>query len=115
MSWGEVELEDEVHLWYLALDEDPQARARFNIDRLAEHGPLLDEPFTRQLEGSLRELRFMLSGRNIRITYWIATGRRIILLTVFTKTQRREPREIARAQRALQRCITERHLEKDPT
>ena len=115
MSWGEVELEDEVHLWYLALDEDPQARARFNIDRLAEHGPLLDEPFTRQLDGPLRELRFMLSGRNIRITYWIATGRRIILLTVFTKTQRREPREIARAQRALQRCITERHLEKDPT
>ena len=115
MSWGEVELEDEVHDWYANLDEDQQARARFNIDRLAEHGPLLDEPFTRQLDGPLRELRFSLAGRNMRITYWIATGRRIVLLTVFIKTQRREPREIARAQRAYRRCIAERHLEQDPT
>ncbi len=49
MFWGEVELEDEVHSWYLELNEDDQARVRFHIDRLAEFGPLLDEPFTRQL------------------------------------------------------------------
>jgi hypothetical protein len=115
MSWGEVELEDEVRSWYLELDEDDQARVRFHVDRLAEFGPLLDEPFTRQLQGPLRELRFVLHGRNIRITYWIGTGRRIVLLTVFAKTQRREPREIARALRAYQRCIDERHLEQDPT
>lgn len=115
MSWGEVELEDEVRSWYAELDEDDQARIRFHIDRLADYGPLLDEPFTRQLQGPVRELRLMLHGRNIRITYWIATGRRIVLLTVFTKTQRREPREIARALRAYQRCIDERHLEQDPT
>jgi phage-related protein len=66
-----------------------QARVRFHIDRLVEYGPLLDEPFTRQLEGPLRELRFVLHGRNFRIAYWIATGRRIVLLTVFTKIQRR--------------------------
>ncbi len=57
----------------------------------------------------------MLRGRNIRITYWIASGRRIVLLTVFAKTQQREPREIARAVRAFQRCIAENHLEQDPT
>ena len=76
---------------------------------------LLDEPFTRQLHGPLRELRFMLHGRNIRITYLIATGRRIVFLTIYAKTNRREPREIARAMRAYQRCIDERHLEQDPT
>ena len=56
----------------------------------------------------------MLHGTHIRMTYWIATGRRIVLLTVFTKTQRREPREIARAIRAYQRCIDEQHLEQEP-
>ena len=114
MSWGTIELEDEVRDWYLALNEESQARVRFNVDRLAQNGVLLDEPFTRQLNGPLRELRFVLGGRHTRITYWISTGRRIVLLTTFTKTQRREPREIARATRAYQRCIQERHTEEEP-
>ena len=86
-----------------------QARVQFNVDRLAELGPLLDEPFTKQLDGKLRELRFHLDGRATRITYWIASGRRIVLLTVFVKAQRRERREVERAKRAFQRCIAEEH------
>ncbi|MBS1836572.1 MAG: type II toxin-antitoxin system RelE/ParE family toxin, partial [Actinobacteria bacterium] len=34
MSWGEVELEPEVRDWYLALDEEDQARVGFHLDRL---------------------------------------------------------------------------------
>ena len=109
MSWGEVELEPEVRAWYLSLDEDNQARVQFNVDRLAERGPLLDEPFTKQLDGKLRELRFYLDGRPTRVTYWIASGRRIILLTVFVKSQRRERREVERAKRAFERCLAEGH------
>jgi hypothetical protein len=60
MSWGGVELEPEVR--DLALDEEDQARVGFHVDRLAEMGPLLDEPFTKQLDGKLRELRFYLVG-----------------------------------------------------
>ena len=45
----------------------------------------------------------------MRITYWIASGRRIVLLTVFVKTRMREDREIERAWRALARCIAEEH------
>ena len=101
MSWGEVELEPEVRDWYLGLHEEAQGRASFHIDRLSELGPLLDEPHTRQLDGKLRELRFFLAGRPVRVTYWIAPGRRIILLTVFAKTQRRERAEVDRARRAL--------------
>lgn len=41
MLWGEVELEPEVRDWYLALDDDDQARVGFHIDRLAQEGPLL--------------------------------------------------------------------------
>ncbi len=109
MSWGEVELEPEVRDWYLALDEEDQARVGFHVDRLAEMGPLLDEPFTKQLDGKLRELRFYLGGRPTRIPYWIASNRRIILLTVFVKTRQRERREVDRARRAYQRCVDEQH------
>lgn len=109
MFWGEVELEPEVRDWYLALEDKQRGRVDFRIDRLAREGPLLGEPHTRQLAGKLRELRFHLLGRDTRITYWIAPGRRVILLTVFVKTKRRERREIERAMWAMQRCIAEGH------
>lgn len=113
MTWGEVELEPEVRDWYLSLDGASQARVRFNVDRLAEMGPLLDEPFTKQLHGKLRELRFYVDGRPMRLTYWIAPGRRIILLTVFAKTKRQERREVERAKRAYERCLSEEHIAKE--
>jgi hypothetical protein len=109
MSWGGVELGPEVRDWYLSLNEEDQVRVRFHIDRLADQGPLLDEPHTRQLDGKLRELRFYLRGRALRVTYWIAPGRRIILLTVFWKTKRQERGEVARARRAMEQCMREQH------
>lgn len=102
--WGDVELEDEVRDWFVALPARHQARVAWLIDLLAERGPLLDEPHTRQLDGKLRELRLSLDAVATRITYWIAPGRRIVLLTVFTKQGRREAAEIDRARRALRRC-----------
>ncbi len=113
MSWGEVELEPEVRDWYLALEVEQQARAGFHIDRLAESGPLLDEPHTKQLDGKLRELRFYLDGRATRVTYWIASGRRIVLLTTFVKTRQRERREVDRAKRAMDACIAQDHTLED--
>ena len=85
------------------------ATAAFYVDLLAERGPLLGEPYTRQLDGKLRELRFHLHGRAVRVTYWIASGRRIVLLTVFVKSRMREERETERARRALARCVAEEH------
>jgi hypothetical protein len=70
---------------------------------------LLGEPYTKQLAGKLRELRFYLDRRAVRITCWIAEERRIILLTVFYKTRTRETREVERARWALGRCIGEAH------
>lgn len=70
---------------------------------------LLGEPYTTQLDGKLRELRFHLERQAVRITYWIATDRRIILLTVFRKMRMRDEREVDRARRALARCIGEAH------
>ncbi|MEU8039076.1 type II toxin-antitoxin system RelE/ParE family toxin [Streptosporangium sp. NPDC049078] len=109
MNWGEVELESEVDEWFDTLDQEGQETAAFYVDLLAERGVLLDEPYTRQLRGKLRELRFHLDREAVRITYWIAPGRRIIMLTVFRKQRMRESAEIERAWRAMQRCIAEAH------
>jgi hypothetical protein len=109
MACGAVELEPEVEKWLEGLPTALFARAAFSIDLLAEQGPLLGEPYTKQLDGKLRELRFYLERRAVRITYWIASDKRIILLTAFHKTRMRDEREIDRARRALARCIDEAH------
>jgi hypothetical protein len=102
ITWGQVELELEVTDWRWA-------QALFHLDLLEARGALLGEPYTRQLAGKLRELRFYCGGERIRITYWIAPGRRIIALTVFAKTRMRESAEVSRAIRAMARCQQEGH------
>jgi len=102
-------LEPEVRDWLSGLATARFATVAFYVDLLAEQGPLLGEPYTRQLDGKLRELRFHLERASVRVTYWIAPGRRIVLLTVFSKTRMREDREVERARRALARCVAEEH------
>src|SRR5580700_5773289 len=109
MTWGEVELEPEVRDWLEGLDDQRWAQAMFHLDLLEERGALLGEPYTRQLAGKLRELRFYCGGQRVRISYWIAPGRRIIMLSVFTKTKMRETAEIERAKEAMARCQREGH------
>ncbi|MEV7005248.1 type II toxin-antitoxin system RelE/ParE family toxin [Streptosporangium sp. NPDC051022] len=109
MNRGEVELEPEVDEWFDTLDQEDQETAAFYVDLRAERGVLPDEPYTRQLRGKLRELRFHLDREAVRITYRIAPGRRIIMLTVFRKQRMRESAEIERAWRAMQRCVAEAH------
>lgn len=109
MPWGTVELEPEVREWLEKLPVNMFATAAFYVELLAEEGPLLGEPYTRQLDGKLRELRFHLDGRAVRVTYWIAPKRRIVLMTVFMKTRMREVAQIDRARRAMDRCVAEEH------
>jgi len=65
--------------------------------------------------GKLRELRFHLEREQIRITYYIARGRRIVSLTVFAKTRPRERLEIARTVQAMERCVAEGHTAEEDT
>src|SRR5690606_31539454 len=53
------------------------------------------------------------TGDAVRITYYLATGRRIILLTVFRKQRRRERAEVDRAIRVMESCIAEGHIGED--
>lgn len=107
--WGEIEAEPEVDEWLRTLTGEQFGHVAFYIDLLAAQGPALREPYTRQLRGKLRELRFYLSGERYRIAYYIATGRRIVLLTVFHKAQRHAPAEVERAWWAMQACIAAGH------
>jgi len=113
MPWGTVELEPEVRDWFESLPTAQFATAAFYVDLVGERVPLLGEPYTRQLDGKLRELRFHLEGRSVRVTYWIASGRRIVLLTVFAKSRMRETGEVERARRAMARCMAEEHTVED--
>lgn len=102
-----VEIEPEVRLW---LDNIPARQfviAEQKVDRLAENATTLGEPYTRHLGGKLRELRFDLDGTAQRITYWLAPGRRVVLLTVFRKSRMRETTEVERAQLAQATCEAE--------
>ncbi|MDP1876242.1 MAG: type II toxin-antitoxin system RelE/ParE family toxin, partial [Actinomycetota bacterium] len=107
--WGSVELEPEVRGWLEGLVGSKFGRAAFYVDLLAERGILLSEPYARQLDGKLWELRFDLGRETIRITYWIAPGRRIILLTVFAKTRDRDRAQVARATKAMLACMQGEH------
>ena len=109
MSWGSVELEPEVRRWLESLSDAAFGQAQFYVDLLEREGVGLGEPYTRQLRGKLREIRFYIGRERFRVTYYIANGRRIILLTIFKKTAQREVAEIARAEAAMARCVAEGH------
>jgi hypothetical protein len=43
----------------------------------------------------------------VRVTYWLAPDRRIVLITIFRKTRMREASEIDRARNAQKLCEAE--------
>ncbi|MEE1785047.1 type II toxin-antitoxin system RelE/ParE family toxin [Streptomyces sp. SP17BM10] len=90
-----MEPEPEVRDRTFGLNQEGRETAAFSIDLPAARGPLPGEPYTRQPD--------------MRITYWIASGRRIVLLTAFRKTRMREAAEVDRARRTPRRCMTEQH------
>jgi hypothetical protein len=107
--WGSIEREPEITAWLNQLSTEQFQHVRFYVELLREKGPTLQGDYTTQLDGKLRELRFFVGRERVRISYWIAPGRRIILLTQFRKTKQRETREVARAKRAFNKCVQEGH------
>lgn len=103
-----IEIEPEVRLWLESLPAHQYVITEQKVDRLAENATTLGEPYSRHLGGKLRELRFDLGDHAQRITYWLAPGRRVVLLTVFRKTKMRETAEVERA-RAVQAACEASH------
>jgi hypothetical protein len=108
-SLYEVELEPEVRSWLAGLSDRDFGRVDFLVGLLAEHAEHLGEPYARHLGGKVRELRFHLLRQQTRVTYWLAPGRRVILLTVFRKRATPRPR------RSLASCTPRRSAKPNMT
>ncbi|GAA3376825.1 hypothetical protein GCM10020367_50050 [Streptomyces sannanensis] len=98
-----IEVEPEVRAWLETLTPDDYRAVERFADRLASDGPLLPFPLASHLGDGLRELRI----GSVRVTYWLAPGRRAVLLTVFRKTKMREAEQVQKAQRARKLCEAE--------
>ncbi|KAF0650723.1 MULTISPECIES: type II toxin-antitoxin system RelE/ParE family toxin [Streptomyces] len=102
-----IEIEPEVRLRLDNIPAHHYKQAERVADLLAEQPTTLDEPHARHLGGKLRELSFRLGDTHQRITYWLAPGRRVVLLTVSRKTKMREQAEVYRAHVAQRWCEAE--------
>lgn len=111
----EIEIEPEVRHWLDNLSDRDYLQAEHAAERLLAAPTTLSEPYARHLGDGLRELRFMLGhdSQAIRLTYWLAPGRRIVLLTVFRKTKMREEAEVDRAKQVRKVCEAEQHTAHD--
>jgi hypothetical protein len=108
-----IEVEPEVRAWLESLPLRQYAKAEAMADRLADQAETLGEPYSRHLGGKTRELRFWLGSGQVRVSCWLAPGRRVVLLTVFAKTRQRESDEVARAIAAARACEAG-HAASDP-
>ncbi|MFI6055827.1 type II toxin-antitoxin system RelE/ParE family toxin [Streptomyces violascens] len=99
-----IEVEPEVPSWLELLPAKHYRKVEEYADLLACLGTRTPMPFARPLRDGVFELRPTLGAHDTRITYWFAPGRRIVLLTVFHKTQMREPAQVARAVAARKVC-----------
>lgn len=99
-----IELEPEVRAWLETLTLKNYAKVEAMADILADSAETLGEPYSRHLSGKTRELRFRLERSAVRISYWLAPVRRVVLLTVFRKTRQVEQAEVARALAAQELC-----------
>jgi hypothetical protein len=99
-----IELEPEVRDWLETLRLVEYVKVEAMADILAERAETLGEPYSRHLSGKTRELRFYLDRSAVQISYWLALGARVVLLTVFRKTRQVERAEDARAVAAQRAC-----------
>ncbi len=100
----QIEIEPEVRQWLALLSDPHYDKTERAADMLAAQPTTLGEPYSRHLGGKLRELRFTVDGNAVRITYWLAPERRIVLLTVFRKSRQHEGAEVERARQAQKAC-----------
>ncbi|MFJ4847484.1 MULTISPECIES: type II toxin-antitoxin system RelE/ParE family toxin [unclassified Streptomyces] len=102
-----IELEPEVREWLDTLSTVQYRTVERQADRLAASPTTIGEPYSRHLQGPVRELRFVLGVDSVRITYWLAPGRRIVLMTVFSKSRMREEAQVHRAMLKQKECEAE--------
>ena len=104
MSRYFIEIEPDVRQWLDSLSDHDYGRAEFYADLLADNAETLGEPYSRHLGGKVRELRFHLQRQQMRITYWLGPGRRVISADEVLQDPRSEVAEVERAFIAQKDC-----------
>jgi hypothetical protein len=99
-----VEVEPGVADWLRSLSDRDFGRVDSYVGMLAEQAETLGEPWSRNLGDGVRELRFHLYPLEMRVTYWLAPGRRVVLLTVFRKARMRATAEVERVKALRKVC-----------
>jgi phage-related protein len=75
------------------LDSRTRAKVVRNLELLEQQGSNLGMPLSRPITGyRFRELRIQAAGNNIRVFYYILSGRRILLLHSFSKKSQQTSR-----------------------
>ena len=85
MGLWDIEMEPEVREWLESLPKRQFGHVLAFAEKLAEEADTLGEPYSRHLGGKVRKLRIPLHPLDMRVTYWLAPDRRVVLLTVFRK------------------------------
>lgn len=94
-----------------ALDTKTAAKVLKYIDFLREHKGYLDEPYSKHLRGSIRELRIDFGKDRHRVLYFTFVKKQIILLHAFLKKTPKTPeRDIQTALERQHDVISNAHL-----
>lgn len=74
-----------------SLTEKEKAKIFKYIEFLRVHKGVLDEPYSRHIEGKIRELRVDFARNRHRVFYFIFVNRNIIFLNAFLKKTEKTP------------------------
>ena len=107
MAWRVEFLDEEVQAALDAQPADIRARFRRIVELIGSHGlEQVREPYVRHLEGPVWEMRMKGKDGIARAAYVTASGRRIVVVHVFSKkTQKTPRREIETALRRAKEVV----------
>lgn len=75
-----------------SLPAEDRAKVYGHIEILADKGVLLEKPFVDHIEAKIWELRISITKREVRVLYFITSGKTAVLLHGFIKKTQRTPR-----------------------
>ncbi len=93
MSWRVEYLDEDVKAALDAMPDDIRASFRRIVEMIGSHGlERMREPYVKHLQGPVWEMR--MKGRDgiARAAYVTATGRRVVVVHVFSKKTQKTPR-----------------------
>ena len=81
-----------VEEFLLSLDATQRAKTVWTIEALQLHGWKLREPYSKQLEDGIFELRAQVNSGNTRVLYFFISGNSAVLTNGFIKKTQKTPR-----------------------